>query len=348
MSDFLTNLVMRSYSGTPSVQPMTHSAYAAPEAAPEPEAESFEPFVEEITPAPGQPRRQVVAPKPVQETPAEPVQHTDEIKSVSIAPEAADVIVPRAQTPEPEQPLIIKEKSVSPAVAETKPPRVNRRPVSETTPTKQSRVPGPTPVAAAKPSSSRAAAAPAEPATPRETIVHRTEIQPAQPIYRTPIQTVQPATRRLIKKSTNASESPAQTTPSTPSSASSSIKPETRTRKAEPEIVEQVIEQVIERQSVAVENTQHVTNSFTTLIPNTTAQRLPALNLKPRPNTPLPVLPDEAEPPAPPTETVINVAIGRIEVRATPAATPSRERQPAGPKVRTLDDYLQQRSRGTQ
>jgi hypothetical protein len=49
-----------------------------------------------------------------------------------------------------------------------------------------------------------------------------------------------------------------------------------------------------------------------------------------------------------PPETVVNVAIGRIEVRATPATTPRRERQASGPKVMTLDDYVQQRSRGAQ
>lgn len=343
MSDFLTNLVMRSYSGTPSVQPMTLSTYA--DAAPEPMAESPEPFVEEITPAAVEPRKHVVAEKPVQETRAEPVQHTDENRSVSIA---ADVIVPRTQTPELEKPLAVKEKSVSPAVAETKPPRVNRRSVSEAPP-KQRRVPGPTPSEQPKPSSPPAAHA--EPATTPETIVHRTEtkteIQPAQLIYRTPSQTVQPSTRRLIKKPTSPIDSPAQPAPSV-SRPSVPAKQETRAHKADPEIIEQVIEQVIEHSSVTIENTQHVTNSFTTLIPNTTAQRLPALSIKSRPNTPLPVLSDEAEPPAPPAETVINVAIGRIEVRATPAATSGRERQPAGPKVRTLDDYLQQRSRGAQ
>ncbi len=345
MSDFLTNLVMRSYSGTPSVQPMTLSTYA--DAVPEPMAESPEPFVEEITPAAVEPRKQVVAEKPVQETRAEPVQQTDDNRSVSIAP---DVIVPRTQTPEPEQPLVVKEKSLSPAVAETKPPRVNRRSVSEAPP-KQSRVPGPTPSEQPKPSSPPVA--PAEPATTPETIVHRTEtkteIRPAQLIYRTPSQTVQPSTRRrLIKKPENPIASTAvQSTPPA-SRTSASAKQETRADKADPPIIEEVIEQVIERSSVTIENTQHVTNSFTTLIPNTTAQRLPALNVKSRPHTPQPSLSDEPAPPAPPAETVINVAIGRIEVRATPAATPGRERQAAGPKVRTLDDYLQQRSRGTQ
>lgn len=50
------------------------------------------------------------------------------------------------------------------------------------------------------------------------------------------------------------------------------------------------------------------------------------------------------EPAAP--QPVINVTIGRIEVRATPAPkAPARERQAARPAV-DLEEYLRQRSKG--
>lgn len=41
----------------------------------------------------------------------------------------------------------------------------------------------------------------------------------------------------------------------------------------------------------------------------------------------------------------IQVTIGRIEVRATPAALPARKERSA-PQVMSLDDYLRQRSQG--
>ena len=56
--------------------------------------------------------------------------------------------------------------------------------------------------------------------------------------------------------------------------------------------------------------------------------------------------PWEARPEPPASQPVINVTIGRIEVRATPAPrAPARERQAARPAV-DLEEYLRQRSRG--
>ena len=45
-------------------------------------------------------------------------------------------------------------------------------------------------------------------------------------------------------------------------------------------------------------------------------------------------------------EPVINVTIGRIEVRATPASTPQSQKTRSTPPVMTLDEYLQQRGKG--
>jgi hypothetical protein len=109
----------------------------------------------------------------------------------------------------------------------------------------------------------------------------------------------------------------------------------------------EITNQDITNQDIANENIRNhqINNSFTTLVPKPTAQPLPSVTTKTRPSRPAVKPPVEPEPAAPSPETVINVAIGRIEVRATPSATPRRERQPA-PKVMTLDDYVQQRSRG--
>lgn len=328
MSDFLTNLVMRSFSGTPAVQPMTFSTYAAPEPA-------LEPFVEEVIPT------REVEQKQVKQVPANPVPRADKHETT------APTIEIQTPEPAPRTPLMVKEQFVlTPPVAETKePPRVISSPMKN-------------------PEVRSVEAPPISVVEEREKIVqktetkteYKTEIQPApapaQLIHRTPIQTVQPAARRLATrqakpakqaKQADALSSPPETLKSTPSPALASLSSPT------PKTELEIVEQVIERPSVTLQNTQQVTSSFTTLIPNTSAQPLPAFNFKSRAKTPPSDLPIEAEPPTPPTpETVINVAIGRIEVRATPATTPRRERQQNGPKVRTLDDYLQQRSRGTQ
>jgi hypothetical protein len=42
----------------------------------------------------------------------------------------------------------------------------------------------------------------------------------------------------------------------------------------------------------------------------------------------------------------IQVTIGRIEVRATPAATPRPQAARSAPSVMSLDDYLNQRAKG--
>jgi hypothetical protein len=61
-----------------------------------------------------------------------------------------------------------------------------------------------------------------------------------------------------------------------------------------------------------------------------------------------PVVPTFAMPekPAPQPEPVINVTIGRIEVRATPAAAPKSAKPHSAPATMTLDDYLRQRNKG--
>ena len=61
-----------------------------------------------------------------------------------------------------------------------------------------------------------------------------------------------------------------------------------------------------------------------------------------------PAIPYQAGPERPVSqpEPVINVTIGRIEVRATPASTPQSQKTRSTPPVMTLDEYLQKRSKG--
>ncbi|HEV7473376.1 MAG TPA: hypothetical protein VGN90_04950 [Pyrinomonadaceae bacterium] len=85
--------------------------------------------------------------------------------------------------------------------------------------------------------------------------------------------------------------------------------------------------------------------TLTTLVPKSRAEALPQ-NARSRPRLSFRNAFDESATQPPPAETVINVAIGRIEVRATPADSVRRERQRTRPKTMNLDDYQQQRSRG--
>jgi len=116
------------------------------------------------------------------------------------------------------------------------------------------------------------------------------------------------------------------------------------------QIVERFIERSVSpppRAAPAAFDQRQASTLLTTIVPNIVTIPFP-VSTKSRsdksPSGSADLVADD--PPGP--ETVVNVAIGRIEVRATSPASPKRERQPSGPKVMTLDDYVQQRSRGTQ
>lgn len=298
MSDFLTNLVMRSFAQTPSVQPVALSTYAAPE--PQLETDPVEHVVEPVRKTepsrPATPR--------VQNT--ETVQNTDEREPVIEK-------VPPVATP-PIRP-IHSEKN-----AETRQPESLPESVF------------------------------ASPAKPDNTIAP--PVSPKQHVLKSPAVQVQKVVEPLIVEQVveRVTERPTVKTIERPTITT--IERSTTEIIERPSVIttERTIEHSTEQQSsITIENTEHVTNSFTTLVPKVTPQSLPATrNLKHRPARSQTTAPDEEQQqtPAPSPETVVNVAIGRIEVRATPAPTTRRERQ--GPKVMTLDDYLQQRSRGTQ
>jgi hypothetical protein len=303
MSDFLTNLVIRSFSPTPSFQPVV--APAAEPSYVEVEEESVE---------------HIAAPKPMYKTQQEePATEFVVDPPIITAPPPQPIRSERVESPKPEP----KQKSVIPPPVETPATPVKLAPPETTPPVR--------PVAS---------------------------VNPPEPVIQP-----QPLKQPVMRKPANAISLPAKPSPPEPRRREL-----TKTRKSEPPIVEQVIEQVtehvtqqvIERPAVRIENRREVTNhfdisnqeitsSFTTLIPKPQSQpvALPATR-KSRPIQPMVQPPDETEPAAQPPETVINVAIGRIEVRATPAPNPKRERQSQGPKVMTLDDYVQQRSRGAQ
>jgi hypothetical protein len=308
MSDFLTNLVVRSFSPAASFQPMVEStaSYVEPQ-----EAITEQPVT-------------VTAKSPVQATDAkhedEPVEAASPLIEMQPEPVRGEILVTDQKIFEPVK-HEFQEKSVVPPPLETPAPVVK----SETTPS----------------------------------------IESPQPVIQSPVQHHQPSKpQQVMRKPASADPSPVKA--AAPPSPPPVIKPRlrtatTRTHRSEPPIVEQVVEhvtehltqQVIERPAVTVKNhqeinKQEITSSFTTLVPKPAVQPLPAPHVRKTRNTPSLAQPsDEVQPAAAlPPETVVNVAIGRIEVRATPTTTPRRERQSPGPKVMTLDDYVQQRSRG--
>lgn len=85
---------------------------------------------------------------------------------------------------------------------------------------------------------------------------------------------------------------------------------------------------------------------LTTLIPRPGPELLLPQTLKARPDNLPPGGPDATEAESRQSDTIINVSIGRIEVRATPARART-EKQRNAPQVMKLDDYLRQRSGGS-
>ena len=103
---------------------------------------------------------------------------------------------------------------------------------------------------------------------------------------------------------------------------------------------------VFQRMTETIEMDQPTAAPLTTLIPRPGSELLfPQTHNGPltlwRPSAPVTT---GAE--VPPSETIINVSIGRIEIRATPPKTASHERERRSPQLMNLDEYLRQRSGG--
>ena len=94
-----------------------------------------------------------------------------------------------------------------------------------------------------------------------------------------------------------------------------------------------------------VEKDQPAVGPLTALVPRPVAELLIPSSSKTQSN----VIQNEAKPgemAAGPPEAVVNVSIGRIEIRATPPTSrPERQRNP--PHVMNLDEYVRQRSGGS-
>ncbi len=333
MSDFLTNLVMRSFAKPPSVQPMALSTYATPEPQTDPDPVPVEQFVE-----------------PVQNT--EPVRNTNKHESrmqpvIEASPEVVTAVTPQNDVTAPgdhfENPELREPEPTPESVVQ----RVNPISIPQTMsrPDQTIAPPAQTTRRISKPAVQVQKVA--EPVIVEQVTEHVVERPTFKSIERPTVTTIEHSTSETIVRPSITSiersiERPTITT--IEHSTSETIERPSVTS------IERAVEHSTEQSTVTIENTEHLTNAFTTLVPKVTPQSLPALNVKPRPTQSQVAVPDaeqEQTLTASP-ETVINVAIGRIEVRATPAPTTRRERQQHGPKVMTLDDYLQQRSRGTQ
>lgn len=290
MSDFLTNLVIRSFSRTPSFQPMMAPAPSEADPA-EPEQQPLEPPVTKAKP---------------------PVEHTDKTDEPKLTePVAAAITLENPKIIESPKP-VLTEKAVIPPALETPTPQA-QRPIA--TSTRKSEPPVVEQVIEQI----------TEQVIERPTVTIRNKQQITKQAFTTQAITNREITNQAITKReiTNQNITNQQIT--------------------NQEIANQ---QISNHEITNQDITNHeINNSFSTLVPKPTAQPLPSVPTKTRPSRPVVKPSVEPAPATLPPETVINVAIGRIEVRATPPSTPRRERQPA-PKVMTLDDYVQQRSRG--
>lgn len=157
------------------------------------------------------------------------------------------------------------------------------------------------------------------------------EINSALPLSSSPQQAVAPPRKKL--------SAPGQSSPPSFQRAPSAVLEQPAPSSA----IERV---VVQRITETIEKDQSTPVPLTTLIPRPGAELLLPPTHKARSNL-LPSSPNAAGAEVPPSETIINVSIGRIEVRATPPKAARPERQRNAPQVMNLDDYLRQRSGGS-
>jgi hypothetical protein len=156
------------------------------------------------------------------------------------------------------------------------------------------------------------------------------------------------ATRRVSAPRRGASAERTDATPRKKNSAAEKVSHENPPRPspaeslwpAEPERSPTIIERIVE----PLEKDQATSAPLSALVPKP-GQRAPVV-VKAQPNIIRPGTVDKVAAEVSQSETVINVTIGRIEVRATPAQQSRPERQRAAPTVMSLDDYLRKRSGG--
>jgi hypothetical protein len=378
MSDFLTNLVIRSFSPVASVQPMGASPYVAPQFQ-APFGEFSDPFAEASSSdeQDSGEAREITRPRQASRTRTPQLEaHTEEPSSgkdqasfaAPVADSRSNTIIPlRPEVPDPVESKALRsqphplrsDKSPAKQKEAARRPSSSELPIADTTLTSAE---GPSAPATHKASvkgkplvkpelrpvqtkrSEGRAALPSEVAPLDESVAKENVNRPTptagktnETSYDEPLD-AGVSTWHLMKRPGKAGQLSPQTSPVHPTRPI--VAPAHKLQAA-------VVESVAERTTAPLEERQEIKTSLTTLIPKVSMQPLLPVNVRTRPNLESRHSRDEngAQPSL--NETIINVAIGRIEVRATPAESSKREHQAKGPKVMNLDDYMQQRSRGT-
>jgi hypothetical protein len=376
MSDYFTNLVIRSFSPVASVQPMGVSLATAPELFAGLPAELSDPFSEAADPGEedGAEREgATLQTKHSRDKPALLEGHSDEVSIRSDqASYAATFVNTRSNTitsrrsslPNPAESAGLREhsnpllSSDSPANQEKQPPKRAslESPSANASLTSSEKLSEPTAPTRKASGTDKALVKSSLQPSPRERVEELSsappglltpdESQPETNISRLPRGSVKPnrttylhgepmdaevSTWHLIKRPRQAGPLSPKTslTPLTQSVSAAVNKLQT------PDVKGSVVQPTTAGQETSI--------SLTTLVPKVSQQPFLPVNGKTLPSRQAPY---ETTAPLSLSETIINVAIGRIEVRATPSESSKRERQSNGPKVMNLDDYTQQRSRG--
>lgn len=352
MSDYFTNLVMRSFSPVTAVQPLGVSPYVTPAAAENSLTQFSDPFVEAIKlddeiaePAEVTPERNSLGSQPARPevtTEKPPLASVRAIRAAPVANSRSDTII--SAKPESSSNFAAAPGRYNPPSSEDAKPQLQDVPLNSESKTSQgksrsldklSEIAAPnqkalgTVVPDHRPSpQQRLAESSSDPVEPESSaegfpqeIAVRSRLLVAKPavvehehVHEREQIDANASPWRLVKKSVKASQLSPQTTPAQP--------------------------------IVRLETVSEVSRSVAPLIPKISTQALLPVNIKSRQTLDLKPATYQGAHRVLPEETIINVAIGRIEVRATPGESSKRERQLKGPRVMDLDDYARQRSRG--
>ncbi|MFZ0062340.1 MAG: hypothetical protein WAL47_09910 [Pyrinomonadaceae bacterium] len=361
MSDYLTNLVMRSFSPMAAVKPMGASFYGQPPEFERSGGEVSDPFAEAASSANGEgaegneqtSQRKLSRAKP-EASLTDPSDRENQTSSASFADNPSKESLPlRHEFPEREELETVRRRSHPPLADESrvKPDTARRKPEDSAlritgvslTPAEKPAEPTMPPARKKESGDTRVVNRETKP-VPKQTPEVTSEISPY--VGSTLEGTINPSTPVAKPLDSGVStwnflKKPGSLSPQTsPAHLTSPIA--TRGDKLQSP---GFIGNVVERTTVASSERQETTDSLTTLIPKISAQPPLHVSINAQQNSNFrQVTQDTAQLPL--TETIVNVAIGRIEVRATPIESAKRERQSKGPKVMNLDDYMQQRSRG--
>ena len=342
MSDYLTNLVSRSFSSLASVQKRgTASLTAAPEAF----ENSLEKFSDPFAEAENSNDKDIAL--------SEDRDQSTRLEDKSRNPEASHGNSPRSDQTSVAAPLTSRSDAISPLPRDDKPASArgqgrSHQPESRATPKQARRKPGtsaPPIIDVSLPSSVRPSDLTPLPETSGVPVTNSGALQEkafqSEELQETPRASgIAPSIKNVpegdIHRSTVSFD--LQTKPG-------QLSPQTSRA---PLIHGSAAGDKSQRQglsgSVAASDNRQISNAPSPIVPK--VQPPLPITVTRGPDAASGQVPFEAAAQPPLTETVVNVAIGRIEVRATSTESPKREQQSKGPKVMNLDDYMQQRSRG--